>query len=173
MWGRIREWFAPRAPAPVGRAPALHRITERIWQGGYPLPEDFDDMEAVGIRWLFNLDLPYYEAARLEARGFRVVCVLLKDMGKDRPERWWLALKQLARAERELREGCYVHCNAGASRSPTLVWLHLVLGGMDPGAAERLIVAANPHACPGDPAIMDADIVNGVRTLAAAAQTLP
>lgn len=144
----------------------MHRITERIWQGGYPMPEDFTTLWSSGVRWLINLDLPYYEWRDLEARGFQIVNVCLKDMGKDRPERWWHALGPLARADRDLHQGCYVHCNAGISRSPTLVWLHLILGGMEASAAESIIIQANPGACPADPLIMDAMIVSGVRALA-------
>ena len=145
----------------------MYQITERIWQGGYPMTDDFDALWKHGVRWLFNLDLPYYEWRELESRGFHIVGVGLKDMGKDRPDRWWQALQPLARADRELCEGSYVHCNAGISRSPTLVWLHLVLGSADEITARDLIVQANPRACPGDPAIMDNDILTGIRALAA------
>lgn len=151
----------------------MYRITERIWQGGYPMSEDFAILWEAGVRWLINLDLPYYEWRELETRGFHVISVGLKDMGKDRPERWWLALGPLARADRMLLEGSYVHCNAGISRSPTLVWLHLVLGGMNATAAQRLITQANPHACPADPAIMDAAILAGLRSLAAGPRATP
>ena len=144
----------------------MYQITDHIWQGGYPMSDEFDHLWSLGIRWLFNLDLPYYEWRELEARGFHVVSVCLKDMGKDRPERWWHALDLLAKAER-LGEDSYAHCNAGISRSPTLVWLHLVLGGMEAATARQLIIAANPHACPADPAIVDDHIVAGIRALKA------
>jgi protein-tyrosine phosphatase len=143
----------------------MYRITDRIWQGGYPMSTDFDGLWDHGVRWLFNLDLPYYEWRELESRGFHIVGVGLKDMGKDRAERWWQALEPLAHADRVLSQGCYVHCNAGVSRSPTLVWLHLVLGGMEAGAARTLITTANPHACPGDPAIMNDGILAGLRAI--------
>lgn len=142
----------------------MYHITDHIWQGGYPMSDEFDHLWSLGIRWLFNLDLPYYEWRELEARGFHVVSLCLKDMGKDRPDRWWHALDLLAKAEC-LGEGSYVHCNAGISRSPTLVWLHLVLGGMDASAARQVIVTANPHACPADPAIMDDRMVAAIRIL--------
>jgi protein-tyrosine phosphatase len=144
----------------------MYRITERIWQGGYPMTEDFATLWDAGVRWLFNLDLPYYEWRELEARGFQIIGVGLKDMGRDRPDRWWQALAPLARADRELRQGSYVHCNAGISRSPTLVWLHLVLGGMGHEAARELITKANPHACPGDPAILDDGLLVALQAMA-------
>jgi protein-tyrosine phosphatase len=87
---------------------ALYQMTEHIWQGGYPMIEDFDVLWKKGVRWLFNLDLPYYEWRELEARGFHVVSVCFKDMGKDEPDRWWRVLELLAQAER-LGEGSYVH----------------------------------------------------------------
>lgn len=73
----------------------MYRITERIWQGGYPMSEDFQILWNHGVRWLFNLDLPYYEWRELEESGLHIVSVDLKDIGKDRPERWWQALVRL------------------------------------------------------------------------------
>jgi len=169
MWDALKRRLGLTPPQPPAKTKAMHRITEHIWQGGYPMDEDFDAMWDVGIRWLFNLDLPYYDIQNLENRGFHVVTEILKDMGKDRPERWWAVLEPLAHADRTLGAGCYVHCNAGASRSPTAVWLHLMLGGMTAEAAEHLVIAGNPHACPGDPAIMDERIISGIRALAQAA----
>jgi len=58
-----------------------------------------------------------------------------------------------------------VHFNAGFSRSPTLVWRDLVLGGMLPAEAGRRIITANPRACPGDPAIMDEGLLAKIRAL--------
>ena len=142
----------------------MYRITDHIWQGGYPMSDEFDHLWSLGIRWLFNLDLPYYEWRELEARGFHVVSLCMKDMGKDRPERWAEGLAKLDQAERS-GEGSFVHCNAGISRSPTLVWLHLVLGGSSPAEAAQRIIAANPRACPGDPAILDDQLLARIRRL--------
>jgi hypothetical protein len=44
---------------------------------------------------------------------------------------------------------------------------------MDAAAAQARIVAANPHACPGDGAIMDAELLAAVRAAWANAPPFP
>ena len=166
MWKFLKRWSAGHSQSHKARHHVLCRITEQIWQGGYPEAADYDTLWQEGVHCLINLDRPYPMELDAKTRGFHVVNVTLLDSMKDRPEPWWQALAAVARAEHDLGEKIYVHCVAGVSRSATLVWLHLVLGGMDRGAARRLILKANPSAIPGDPLIIDEGIIDAVFLMA-------
>ena len=67
----------------------MYQITERIWQGGYPMRDDFTAYWANGVRWLINLDLPYYETRDLEKRGFHVDQPSQKLKGNIHFEEYW------------------------------------------------------------------------------------
>jgi protein-tyrosine phosphatase len=137
----------------------MHKITRQIYQGGYPLDEDFALLASMGVNCLVNLDLPYDRQDEARAKAFKVCSVLLYDKGMNPADAWWKCLSWMLEDLKEPGNVCYVHCNAGTSRSPTLVWLYLMATGMDSTEAKALIRRCNPYACPGDPSIINDAVV--------------
>lgn len=144
--------------------PDIFWVTKAIAQGGFPLDEDFDALRQAGVTHLVNLDQPYFGATSLGQAGFTDIIIKMIPDGRRLPER--TALETLHAMHSILcRPGMrvYVHCNAGISRSPTMVWLYLVACGKDPDEVARHIVAGSPSAIPGNPALVDLELLEKVK----------
>lgn len=130
-------------------------VSRCIALGGYPLDDDMPILQKGGITHLFNLDLPYSNAAEIAQLGFEIVSFPITD-GRKMPDE-----KALACLDRFhgilIREGTrvFIHCQAGINRSPTVLWLYLVACGLGLDEAGERIARASPHAVPGDPALCD------------------
>lgn len=142
----------------------LFWITKAIAQGGFPLDEDFGALRQAGVTHLVNLDLPYFKATSLGQAGFTDIIVKMIPDGQRLPERTALEILNALHAIL-CRPGMkvYVHCNAGISRSPTIVWLYLVACGKDPDEVARRIIAGSPSAIPGNPALVDGELIEKVK----------
>lgn len=143
---------------------SLFWMTKAIAQGGFPLDEDFASLRAAGVTHLVNLDLPYRSATSLGPSGFTDLVLMMISDGRRLPERKALEILDALHAILS-RPGMkvYVHCKAGISRSPTIVWLYLVACGKDPDEVARRMVAGSPFAIPGNPALVDEELLEKAR----------
>lgn len=139
-------------------------ITKAIAQGAYPLDEDFARLRAAGVTHLLNLDLPYVTVPASGLAEFAAVILKTIPDGRRIPDGKALEiLDAFHGAVTETGARVYVHCHAGISRSPTIVWLYLVACGRDPDEVAGRFLAGAPHAIPGNPALIDAALVAKVR----------
>jgi len=139
-------------------------VTNAIAQGGYPLDEDFARLRAAGVTHLFNLDLPYVSVPVAGLGEFSAVILKTIPDGHRIPDATALEiLDALHAAVTGPESKIYVHCHAGISRSPTVVWLYLVACGKEPDEVVERFAAGTPHAIPGNPALLDAALLEKVR----------
>lgn len=147
----------------------LFWITKAIAQGGFPLDEDFAVLRQAGVTHILNLDLPY---KTVPLSGLSIFsAIVLKTIPDGRLVPAGKAVEILDALHRALAlddAKIYVHCSAGISRSPTIVWLYLVACGGDPDGVARRIMDGSPSAIPGNPALVDTELVEKMKAHARA-----
>jgi protein-tyrosine phosphatase len=117
------------------------QILPNLFVGAYPRSsDDIDDLKEIGINAVLNLqtddDFRYLDIdwdalrARYFAQHIKVRRIPIRDFDDDElREHLPVAVRELNKLAQDGRT-VYVHCSAGANRSPTVViaYLHWVLG---------------------------------------------
>jgi protein-tyrosine phosphatase len=138
-------------------------LTGCIAQGPFASPKRVADLPAAGITHILNVgEAPC--VLRPEEGPFReVVWCPVVDLERIPDPVALACLDTLHRMVCEPESKVYVHCVAGWSRSPTVVWLYLVACGLEPRTAKELIAARSWDAIPGHPRLVDAALLSAVQ----------
>jgi protein-tyrosine phosphatase len=127
----------------------MYRITRVLSVGRFASPERAEELRAAGVTHVLNVsDAP--SAVAPSPEGFReVVWVPLEDRASLTAQTIVQLLDTLHRMASEPDSHVYVHCVAGHSRSPTVLWLYLIACGVPPDDAREWITDRSPDAAPG------------------------
>src|SRR5438445_12922360 len=104
----------------------MYRITECLSVGPFASPERAKDLLAAGVTHILNVSDEPSEVFKSDG-GFKEVAWVPMCDFKQLPHPLALqALDTLHRMVTEAEAHVYVHCIAGAIRSPTIIWMHLI-----------------------------------------------
>lgn len=133
----------------------MYRITECLSVGPFASAERAPQLLAAGVTHVLNVsDVPCTLAP--SEGGFRqVVWVPLDDFTRMPDQLAIKALNTLHRMASEPDAHVYVHCVAGAIRSPTVLWLYLIALGIPATDARDWIEDRSAEAIPGHRKIVD------------------
>jgi hypothetical protein len=137
----------------------MHRITKVLSVGPFASPERAKDLLAAGVTHVLNVsDGPPVVGAG-EGSFAEVAWVPMSDSRPlPRATTAWV-LDTLHELVSVSGSHVYVHCVAGAVRSPTVLWLYLVACGLPPEHARELIESRSPAATAGHPRMVTDDHV--------------
>ncbi len=155
----MRRWWLPATASPtpgpatdglpdVWRAPVVSRVTESLYVGALPRPEQAAPLAALGVRLIISLSFQRPPSAYYRS-PFRV----LRLTWPDSPL-FPLPLSLLERGVRAARpevaagRPVLVHCRGGVHRSVAVAACILIAEGRSPDEAMRLIKEARPLADP-------------------------
>ena len=119
------------------------RITSRIYQGGWIVPQDIPELVQLGITHILNLDLPYEDSLAFREANLTLRNLYIPDYCLMKPQLVREVIDVIEESLSSPSHKLYIHCIVGVSRSPTISWLYLIHTGLCPeDAAER--VKPNP-----------------------------
>jgi len=142
----------------------LFWVTNAIAQGAYPLDEDFGRFRRAGITHLLNLDLPYVSVPADGLAAFEAVILQTIPDGRRVPDAKALEILDALHGALLVPDAkVYVHCHAGVSRSPTVVFLYLLACGRDAETVAERFGEHAAYARPGNPGLVDMALMDRVR----------
>lgn len=115
------------------------KVTLRIYQGGWPLPQLIPGLIQMGITHILNLDLPYPDPFPFLHANITLQNLYIMDACILKPQIVREAIELIEKTLSVPRNKLYIHCNAGVSRSPTVAWLYLIYSGLSPEDAKAII----------------------------------
>jgi hypothetical protein len=137
----------------------MFRITECLSVGPFASPQRAEMLRVAGVTHVLNVsDAP--SIVKSSEGGFKgLAWVPLDDFTRMPHHRAVLALDTLHLMASEPGAHVYVHCIAGAIRSPTVLWLYLIALGVPPPDARNWIEERSHDAIPGHRRVVDHDHV--------------
>ena len=116
-----------------------------------------------GITHLLNLDLPYVSVPSEGLAEFKGVILQTIPDGRRIPDAKALEILDALHAALLAPDAkVYVHCHAGVSRSPTVVFLYLIACGRDAGTVAERFGEHAPYTRPGNPGLVDIALMEKV-----------
>lgn len=132
-----------------GASRNVFRITAAIYQGAYPEQDAAAYLKQLGVSAILNVS----GGSADSAEGFTCLSVPFPDgqpIPDDAIERCLLFLDRCRASGHKV----FVHCVAGQNRSPTIVWLYFIFGGMTPEQASTAFAGKTLDGVPGHPTLV-------------------
>lgn len=124
---------------PFTDIPAFAQVTDRIYRGGYPKPEGYARLKALGVKTIINLssEEPYAAREKEIAReqGFNLVSIPLSVYAWPEDEK---VLKFLETVLSPEAQPVFVHCSNGRDRTGAMIAVYrTIVEGKGPKEAYK------------------------------------